>query len=294
MTWRALEVRTEGWIAGLQLAALALRDNRDRAGFIRTFSGNNRYIVDYLAGEVFERQPAHVQTFLLHTSILDRMCGPLCYALLDSVEPGRMHAANNAATRSMLTTPAMSDPTTSDSSDSVSSGDTSNQKMLEELDRANLFVVPLDEDRRWYRYHHLFADVLRQRLTRSVTGAAISALHGRASAWYEEQGLVAEAVQHALMMDDGSRAVQLIERHGLSIIVSGQVQTALNWLSRLPEDLLRARPLLCISHALALLFTNNLPAAEGRLQDAECCIRPDTPPAEARIYRATWQGCAQT
>jgi len=154
--------------------------------------------------------------------------------------------------------------------------------MLEELDRANLFVVPLDEDRQWYRYHHLFADVLRQRLTRSVTGAAISALHGRASAWYEEQGLVAEAVQHALMMDDGSRAVQLIERHGLSIIVSGQVQTALNWLSRLPEDLLRARPLLCISHALALLFTNNLPAAEGRLQDAEYCIRPDTPPAEAR------------
>src|SRR5207237_4021544 len=152
---RALETRTEGWIAGLQLAALALRNNRDRAGFIRTFSGNNRYIVDYLAGEVFERQPARVQTFLLHTSILDRMCGPLCDALLERVEPGMVHKTNNAAAHSVPTTPPMSDPIVSDS---ASSGNTSNQEMLEELERANLFVVPLDEDRRWYRYHHLFVD----------------------------------------------------------------------------------------------------------------------------------------
>jgi LuxR family maltose regulon positive regulatory protein len=282
----ALEVRTEGWIAGLQLAALALRDNRDRAGFIRNFSGNNRYIVDYLAAEVFERQPARVQNFLLHTSILDRMCGSLCDAVLARVEPGKQHAGHKVVTYSLLTEPAMLGPTVSGPSDPArpgdTSNDTSNQEMLEELERANLFVMPLDEERRWYRYHHLFADVLRQRLTRSASSAAISALHERASVWYEGEGLVTEVVQHALMMTDASRAAQLIERHGLVAIVGGRVQTAMGWLNRLPEEVLLAHPRLCIYYALALLFTNNLPAAEARLEDAERCIKPDTPSAEVQ------------
>lgn len=253
----ALEARTEGWVAGLQLAALALQSHSDRAGFIHTFTGTNRYVVDYLATEVLEHQPAHVQTFLLHTAILDRLCDPLCDAVL-----GR---------------PAQTD------SGSSPSGDTSSQNQLEALERANLFVVPLDDDRHWYRYHHLFADVLRQRLARSMPAAQVTALHERASIWYGDNGLIAEAVQHALFMPDGVRAAQLIERHGLGIIVSGQTQTALGWLNRLPEALRRGRPYLGILHALALLFTSDLEGAEARLQAAESCIGPDSPPADVRF-----------
>lgn len=274
----SLEVRTEGWIAGLQLVALALRDNRDRTGFIRTFSGNNRYIVDYLITEVLERQPARVQYFLLHTSILDRMCSSLCNTLLDlSPSLSQVSGEGQAGNDNMLPTMLLAVPA------SASLSDTSAQRMLEELERANLFVVPLDDDRHWYRYHHLFAAVLRQRLARSLSRADTDALHECASRWFEQQGLVAEAIQHALIMAEGTRAAQLIGRHGLSIIVGGQVQTALGWLSRLPQDLLRTRPILSVFYSLALLFTNDLAAAEARLQDAERCIGTDTPPADANL-----------
>jgi LuxR family maltose regulon positive regulatory protein len=258
----ALEARTEGWIAGLHLVALALRDHRDRPGFIRTFSGSNRYIVDYLAAEVFARQPAHVQTFLLQTAVLDRMCGSLCDALLGIAIPDHAPAATDEQHPSSRT-------------------GTPSQTILAEMERTNLFVVPLDDDRTWYRYHHLFADVLRQRLAYSATPAAVAILHGRASAWYEQQGLVAEAVQHALTAADAIRAARLIEQHGLPMIVGGQGHTVVSWLSQLPDALLRSRPLLCIFYALALLFTNQLEGAEARLQDAERSTRPDTPPAEA-------------
>jgi ATP/maltotriose-dependent transcriptional regulator MalT len=252
----ALETRTEGWIAGLQLAALAMRDSRDRHTFIRSFSGSNRYIVDYLAAEVFARQPEPVQTFLLRTAILDRMCAPLCDALLgDASETvGNQH-------------PATSTP--------------SSQGVLEELERTNLFVVPLDEERRWYRYHHLFAEVLRRQLAGSAPPAAVSGLYSRASVWYEQQGLVGEAVHHALNMTEATRAADLIAQHGLPTIVGGGVQTALDWLSRLPAALPRDRPFLGIIHALALLFTNDLAAAEARLYDVEHSIGPATAPAAA-------------
>jgi LuxR family maltose regulon positive regulatory protein len=255
----ALEVRTEGWIAGLQLAALALQGHPDRAGFIQTFRGTNRYIVDYLAAEVLEQQPAPVQRFLLHTAILDRLCGPLCEAVLG--------------------------PPSTAASGVQASSDTSSQSQLEALERANLFVVPLDDERRWYRYHHLFADVLRHKLARTAASAEIAGLHERASAWYEGNSLVAEAVQHALMMPDGVRAAQLIERHGLRVIASGQIQTVLAWLNRLPEELRQARPMLNILHALALLLTSDLEGAEARLQEAEGSIGPDTSPAEAGLTR---------
>ncbi len=255
----ALEARTEGWIAGLQLAALALQGHPDRANFIHTFTGTNRYIVDYLAAEVLAHQPAEMQTFLLLTAILDRLCGPLCEAVL-----GRSVLAGSVA---------------------LAASEMSGQQQLEALERAQLFVVPLDADRHWYRYHHLFADVLRQRLTRTATSADIAALHARASAWYEVNGLVAEAVQHALHLPDGVRAAQLIERHGLKVIVGGQTQTALAWLNGLPEGLRRTRPYLGILHALALLFTNELEGAEARLKDTEACIGPDTSPADARFIQ---------
>lgn len=280
----ALEERTEGWIAGLQLAALALRDHPDPASFISNFSGSNRYIVDYLASEVFELQPARVQFFLLCTSVLDRMCAPLCDAVLAAPPHGEeLELAVELSVRAA-----------SEAWEAWGPGRVSSQGMLEELERANLFVVPLDEERRWYRYHHLFADLLRQRLsqlTRPAPGpspagdAGISALHERASNWYESRGLINEAVQHALSMQDRSRAAHLIRQHSIGIIVGGQVQTALNWLGRLPETLLPAHPRLYISHALALLFTNDFAAAEARVRDAERCIKPGMPPAEARDIR---------
>ncbi len=258
----ALEARTEGWIAGLQLAALALREHRDRPGFIRSFSGSNRYIVDYLAAEVFARQPAHVQTFLLQTAILDRMCAPLCDALLEIATPDNVPAAIDDLHPSLV----IGMPS---------------QTILAEMERNNLFVVPLDDDRTWYRYHHLFADVLRQRLALSATPAVVALLHGRASAWYEQQGLITEAVQHALAAADSARAARLSEQHGLPMIVGGQMHTVLGWLRQIPDTVLQSRPLLCIFHALALLFTNELAAAEARLQVAERSIGPDTSPAAA-------------
>lgn len=280
----ALEGRTEGWIAGLQLAALALRNHHDRPGFIRSFSGNNRYIVDYLVAEVFERQSARVQSFLLHTAILDRMCGPLCNAVLGLTSPSLSQAPlGSPASNDKVPSTRLSDLLDPSLSETVSLGDASAQSMLEELERANLFVVALDEDRHWYRYHHLFAAVLRQRLARSMSTRDIDALHERASKWYEQHWLVTEAIQHALMVADGAQAARLIERHGLNIIVGGQVQTVLNWLNLLPPDLLRTRPMLCILYSLALLFTNDLDNAEARLQEAERCIGPDTPPAETHF-----------
>ncbi|MFN8443170.1 MAG: LuxR C-terminal-related transcriptional regulator [Caldilineaceae bacterium] len=257
----ALETRTEGWIAGLQLAALAMRDHHDRSSFIHSFSGSNRYIVDYLAAEVIASQPAYIQTFLLHTAILDRMCGALCDAVLER--------------KSSDLSPVADNPSEAHSS----------QLLLEELERVNLFVVPLDDVRQWYRYHHLFAEVLRQRLTNGMSPDAVASLHGRASRWYERQGLVAEAVQHALTAADHERVVHLIEQHGLRIIVGGQVYTVLRWLNTLADPLIRARPMLCIIHGLALLFTNQLAAAEARVQDAEAHILDDTPTAQVQLIQ---------
>jgi LuxR family maltose regulon positive regulatory protein len=146
-----------------------------------------------------------------------------------------------------------------------------------------LFVVPLDADRHWYRYHHLFADVLRQRLSRTVSAADVAILHERASAWYERQGLAAEAIHHALLLPDALPAARLMEQYGLRAIVSGQLQTALAWHNQLPEALRRSRPVLGIHHALALLFVGDLPGAEARLRQAEDCIGPESPPAAVAL-----------
>jgi LuxR family maltose regulon positive regulatory protein len=224
-----LERRTEGWVAGLQLAALAMQDRPDASGFVASFAGTDRHVVDYLAEEVLGRQPEHVQSFLLRTSVLDRMCAPLC--------------------------------------DEVTAGDEA-QEMLEHLEHANLFVVPLDGERRWYRYHHLFADVLRQRLSRTHPDI-VPALHTRASGWFEEGGLVAEAVTHALAAGDWERAVRLIEAIGMTVVLGKQVQTMLGWVGELPEELVRSRPVLCTVHAIALAYSDRPNAAEARVRQAE-------------------------
>jgi ATP/maltotriose-dependent transcriptional regulator MalT len=237
-----LEGRTEGWIAGLQMAALAMRDRADIPDFIAAFTGSNRYVVDYLAEEVLGRQPEELRTFLLQTSILDRMSAPLC----------------NAVT-----------------------GRTGGQTTLERLERANLFVIPLDDKRRWYRYHHLFADVLRQRLSQTQADLAPE-LHRRASGWFEGEGLVPEAIHHALAAQDWERAIRLIESGGMAVVLSQQVRTMLGWIDEIPDALVRERPVLCTIHALALVFLNRPDEAEARLQDAERCIPGDSTTDEDR------------
>jgi len=228
-----LERRTEGWIAGLQLAALALRDRADVPGFLAAFSGSHRFVLDYLSEEVLSRQPAAVQSFLLRTSVLERLSGPLCDAV---------------------------------------TGQKGSQAMLEALERANLFVVALDDGRQWYRYHHLFAEVLNNRLVQTKP-LLVPKLHHRARAWYERNGSVAEAIPHALAASDIERAAHLIEQVALPMALSGQVGTVLGWLTALPETLVCSRPRLCIYYADMLRLTSQLEDAAARLQDAECALQ---------------------
>jgi LuxR family transcriptional regulator, maltose regulon positive regulatory protein len=224
-----LQSRTEGWIVGLQLAALSLQGRADVADFLVAFSGSHRFVLDYLSDEVFSRQPASVQSFLLHTSILERLSGPLCDAV---------------------------------------TGQEGSQAMLEALDKANLFMVPLDDERGWYRYHHLFAEVLCSRLQQAEP-LLVPELHRRASVWYEQHELPAEAVQHALAASDFERAADLIEPIALPIALHGQIYMVLDWLKALPKAVMRIRPFLCVSYARLLMFTNQLETAEELLQQAE-------------------------
>jgi LuxR family maltose regulon positive regulatory protein len=243
----ALESRTEGWIAGLQLAALSLQ-NHDAASFITSFTGSNRFVMDYLVEEVLQGQPERVQTFLLRTSILDRLCGPLCDAVLR--EPAG-----------------------------------TGQHTLDYLERANLFIDPLDVERRWYRYHHLFAHLLRQRLWQSAgtdgqdeAERDMSAeLHRRASAWYEDQGLSLEAFQHAAAAHDVERAVRLVEGEGTPLLFRGAVTPVLHWLESLPKTALDARPALWVMYASALTMTGSLAAVEEKLQAAEAAMQGAEP-----------------
>ncbi len=257
-----LEARTEGWIAGLQLAALALQGTSskpapaDAAGFINSFSGSHHFVLDYLLEEVLHRQPASIQTFLLLTSILDRLCGPLCDAVLG---PGEGPPA--------LPLPG------------------SGQETLEYLEQANLFLVPLDNERRWYRYHHLFADLLRQRLHQNPpalarsTGECVAELHRRASLWYEANGLELEAFQHAAAAHDLDRAERLIEGGGMPLHFRGAVTPVLHWLESLPKTVLDARPSLWVTYASALSIAGQNSRVEETLQAAEAAL-PDGEPDE--------------
>jgi LuxR family maltose regulon positive regulatory protein len=238
-----LEQRTEGWIAGLQLAALSLQGRADTSAFLAAFTGSHRYVLDYLSEEVLARQPEVVQQFLLHTCILERLSGPLCDAV---------------------------------------TGQEGSQAMLEALERANLFVVALDDERVWYRYHHLFAEVLRSNLQRREPGLP-PVLHRRASDWYERHDLTSEAVQHALAVPDVEHAARLIESIALPFTLSGQVSMVLHWMNALPEALVRTRPLLAVFHASLLAVSNQLEAAKTRLQDAEQYALQELSSEQARI-----------
>lgn len=242
----ALEMRTEGWVAGLQLAAIAMQSPLSRQGradahsFIQAFAGDNRYIVDYLVDEVLQHQPKHVRRFLLQTSILDRLSGSLC----DAVRLGEAD---------------------------MPSGEIDGGVLLERLERGNLFVVPLDDKRQWYRYHHLFADVLQAHLMKEQP-ESVAALHQRASAWYEDNGLTADAVHHAFAADDLARAARIIELAWADMDRNRQAVEWLGWAKKLPDDLVRTRPVLSVGYAWASLDTGQLEAAMTRLRDAEHCL----------------------
>jgi LuxR family maltose regulon positive regulatory protein len=240
----ALGARTEGWIAGLQLAALSLRSIQaearathaepiEMARFIAKFTGSHRYIVDYLAEEVLSRQPLAILQFLLHTSILERMCAELCAAVTAHQD---------------------------------------SQVLLEYVERADLFVIPLDDDRRWYRYHRLFADVLRRQLGQTEPDL-LPELHQRASAWYQGHGLVSEATHHALAAADFASAADLIEAHAEEIgLRNGEIRTLLGWFAALPTSVMLARPLLCLQHAAMHLLLGQCDGARQAAARAQVGI----------------------
>jgi LuxR family maltose regulon positive regulatory protein len=233
----ALDARTEGWIAGLQLVSLSIpeKDGEQASTFIADLADSNRYVIDYLVEEVLQLQPPHVQRFLLQTAILDRLNGSLCDAVVTCGE-----------------------------GDAVESG----HEILERLDRTNLFVVPLDHERRWYRYHHLFGDLLRERLSRDDP-ALRSVLHHRASVWYEENGFVIDAIRHALAAEDVDRAADLVEGNVLVMLNHGELTTLAKWLDRLPEEAVRARPWLRVAHAWVLVCTGQLDDVDILVESVE-------------------------
>jgi LuxR family maltose regulon positive regulatory protein len=233
----ALGTRTEGWIAGLQLAAISMQGHQDASGFIQSFTGSHRFVLDYLVAEVLEKQSESIQSFLLQTAVLERLSGSLC----DAVRFGEAKS-----------------PTGQDNS----------QQILEYLEQANLFIVPLDSERRWYRYHHLFADLLRQR-HQQIQSVGVPVLHRRASGWYELNGFPEKAIEHSLRAEDFERAAYLIEVQADAVWESGEHTKMWRWLERLPAELTFSRPELCIYHAIMMFRRGTQDAAERSLQVAE-------------------------
>jgi len=246
----ALERRTEGWIAGLQLAAISMQGHKDVSGFVQSFTGSHRFVLDYLMEEVLEQQSESVQTFLLQTAVLDRLTGSLC----DAVRFGVAETPRFGSAKS---------PT----------GQGNGQATLETLERANLFIVPLDEERRWYRYHHLFADLLRQRL-HSIQSEQVPTLHLRASEWYEQNGFTDGAIEHALLAEDFERAVHLIEEHVDAIWACGEHAKLRRWLDWLPVEVVYSKPHLCVFHAWLLFTGGQQDAAERCLQAVDRALAP--------------------
>jgi LuxR family transcriptional regulator, maltose regulon positive regulatory protein len=242
----ALGERTEGWVAGLQLAALSLQGQLDIDAFVQTFSGSHRYVLDYLTEEVLERQPPQLRQFLLETSILDRVCGPLADAV---------------------------------------TGRSDSQAILEQVERANLFLIPLDAVRGWWRHHHLFTDLLRARLQQEQPARMLE-LHRAAAAWYERHELVDEAMRHALAAGDTTRAARLIEQHFEALLGRNEDATLRRWLELLPADAVRSRPRLCLAQAFWALLGGRVEAVERLLDAAEQAVADaDDGPYEPSIGR---------
>lgn len=236
---QALIERTEGWAAGLQLVALAMQKRPDIEEFISSFTGSNRYIVDYLLEEVIEHQSEDIQTFLLYTSVLERLCAPLCASVLGNV------VAQEASRQGLAQGYAFS---------------RQSQNVLEYLERTNVFLVPLDQERRWYRYHHLFAEAMRARLA-LLHPELVAELHMRASLWYEQNGLLSEAIEHALMAQDQRRAASLLETLANFSPTRVSPQVLLRWMQTLSAAEIRSRPRLSLFYAWLLTLSD---ASQGQ------------------------------
>ena len=234
-----LERKTEGWISGLQLAALSMRDRDDADRFVRSFAGSNRFILDYLIEEVFRQQPAEVQSFLLQTAVLEQLTAPLCDAVMDREET---MAANS-------------------------------QTILERLEQSNLFIIPLDDSRKWFRYHHLFADLLRQRLRQEKGDTAV--LHLRAAVWHEENGLAHRAVNHYLAAAAWDQAADHIQRQSERLQKRGENATFLQWMEALPDSVIQTHPGLCLQYSWALALNGQPDEADHFLHYAEEAFRED-------------------
>ena len=248
----ALGARTEGWIAGIQLAAISMQGYQDTTQFISSFSGSHHFVMDYLVEEVLKQQPDPIKNFLFSTSILNRLCGPLCEA--------------------------------------ITLGDKgSGQKVLETLERANLFLIPLDNERQWYRYHHLFSDLLRHRLVKNLAlqtedpDKFIAELHIRASKWYEENELAFEAFRHAAAGNDIERAQRLISGKNMPRHYSGTVTAILKWLGSLPKTEFNDRPSLWLLYASSLLINGQTTGVEEKLQFAEKALKSDEQDSQSRM-----------
>ena len=249
-----LEKRTEGWIAGLQLAALSMQGRHDPQEFVRNFAGSNRFVLDYLIDEVFQRQTAEVQDFLLKTSVPDRLSGPLCDAIVDRAD---------------------------------------SQRTLEHLEQSNLFIVPLDLTRTWYRYHRLFSELLRQRL-RSSGMYDIALLHQKASRWFEVEGYLSDAVEHALAAQDWGQAARLIGQASDGMLKRGEIITLIGWCGKLPDEITQSQPPLAIANAWALLLAAQFGPAEAILDQAERSVEHEPlllgGVAAAQAYQARAKG----
>lgn len=231
----SLEARTEGWIAGLQLAALSMRGREDVVGFVTAFTGSHAYVAEYLVEEVLLHQSEEVLSFLLRTSILERLTAGLCDAVTERKD---------------------------------------GQSLLALLQRANLFVLPLDDESRWFRYHHLFADLLQVRLKQTIPANEITAMHGRAAAWYEQNGLAVEAIDHALASKDFDLAARLVEQNTYSLVTRGELATLICWIDALPAKVSR-RPKFLLAKAWALLFAGDTAQIETLLGQMDAQIGSD-------------------
>lgn len=227
--------RTEGWIAGLQMAALSMQHMVDVSGFISAFTGSHHYIFDYLLEEILDKQPVEIQRFLLYTSVLDQLCAPLCDALL---QDDRSHSLGSAA------------------------------GILEELDHSNLFIIPIDHDHFWYRYHPLFAELLRGHLQKQDP-ARLSYLHSLASSWYEQQGMISDAIRHSFAIQDWERSVRLISSNIFALLEQNELTSVARQLEYLTAENTSAHPWLLIAHAWLVAYTGQLKAVEPILKQAE-------------------------
>jgi LuxR family maltose regulon positive regulatory protein len=256
---QALEQRTEGWVAGLQLAGLSIKSLADPSKFIKSFTGSDRYVLDYLIEQVFKHQPNEIQTFLLATSILSRFCETLCDTILEEMYD------NSECER------------------------TQSKTLLKKIELSNLFLIPLDNKRQWFRYHHLFADLLRHSLIQ-IKPEKVQKLHLCASQWFEMNGFIEEAVEHAFQAQDWIYAAELVERHAWNMILHSQVGTVSNWCRNFPEKIISKRQALCIFHGWALIIAfkkDNFPAARIRIEQAEAALSEIDPKDQIMLVQGS-------